>query len=265
MLAANEAVARELKHRSIPTIYRVHENPDPEKLAEFRELVLSYNFKVGDLTQRRELQRLLASRAATGRTRFQNRAAQKPQTGALFHRSRSATTASPSRTTRISRAHSPLCGSRCPSLPGRGDQKRLPKTEMGQLTSIAEHISITDAAAEAEIDAVPMKKLEFFERQLAERDPQVFRATIMDVRNYGLLIELPDVLLTGLVHVSSLADDFYVFEAARVGLLRARSRKRFAVGDELRVCVARVDRFKRQIDFAVADERKRATQPRLRR
>ena len=50
MLAANEAVARELKNRIIPTIYRVHENPDPEKLAEFREFVLSYDYKVGDLT-----------------------------------------------------------------------------------------------------------------------------------------------------------------------------------------------------------------------
>ena len=63
MLAANEAVARELKNRSIPTIYRVHENPEPDKLAEYRELVLSYNYKVGDLTQRKELQRLLASLA----------------------------------------------------------------------------------------------------------------------------------------------------------------------------------------------------------
>ncbi len=61
MLAANEAVARELKNRLIPAIYRVHENPEPEKLAEYRELVLSYNYKVGDLTQRKELQRLLAS------------------------------------------------------------------------------------------------------------------------------------------------------------------------------------------------------------
>ncbi|HEY2615024.1 MAG TPA: VacB/RNase II family 3'-5' exoribonuclease, partial [Chthoniobacterales bacterium] len=63
MLAANEAVARELKNRSIPTIYRVHENPDPEKLKEYRELVLSYNYKAGDLTNRAELQRLLASLA----------------------------------------------------------------------------------------------------------------------------------------------------------------------------------------------------------
>ncbi len=61
MLAANEAVALELKNRLIPTVYRVHENPDPDKLAEYRELVLSYGFQAGDLTNRRELQRLLAS------------------------------------------------------------------------------------------------------------------------------------------------------------------------------------------------------------
>src|SRR5207245_2792189 len=61
MLAANEAVARELKKRAIPTIYRIHENPDPEKLAEYREFVLGFNYKVGDLTRRAELQRLLAA------------------------------------------------------------------------------------------------------------------------------------------------------------------------------------------------------------
>ncbi|PYL51252.1 MAG: hypothetical protein DMF33_11025 [Verrucomicrobia bacterium] len=59
MLAANEAVARELKKRAVPTVYRVHENPDPEKLAEYREFVLSFNYRVGDLTHRGELQRLL--------------------------------------------------------------------------------------------------------------------------------------------------------------------------------------------------------------
>src|SRR5213075_3562476 len=61
MLAANEAVARELKMRAAPTVYRVHENPDPEKLAEYREFALSFDYKVGDLTHRPELQRLLAS------------------------------------------------------------------------------------------------------------------------------------------------------------------------------------------------------------
>src|SRR5881296_3130108 len=61
MLAANEAVARELKKRAVPTIYRIHENPDPDKLAEYREFVLSFNYKVGDLAHRAEVQRLLAA------------------------------------------------------------------------------------------------------------------------------------------------------------------------------------------------------------
>jgi ribonuclease R len=130
--------------------------------------------------------------------------------------------------------------------------------DLGQLNSLAEHISATErTAAEAEMEAVRMKKLEFFEQQLAERNPQVFRATVVDVRNFGLLIELPDALLSGVIHVSSLTDDFYVFDPARRRLTARRSGHRYSVGDELRVFVARVDRFKRQIDFALADQPKR--------
>ena len=118
-----------------------------------------------------------------------------------------------------------------------------------------------------------IKKLEFFQRQLDAHDPQVFRATIIDVRNYGLLLELPDVLLTGLVHVSSLTDDFYVFHPTQRQLIGRQSRRRFSVGDRLRVFVARVDAFKRQVDFALANgmaskrERMRVTpgSPRRRR
>src|SRR5262249_48795374 len=61
MLAANEAVARELRHQSLATIYRVHENPYPEKLGEYREFILSFGYKVGDLSHRKEVQRFLAS------------------------------------------------------------------------------------------------------------------------------------------------------------------------------------------------------------
>jgi len=126
---------------------------------------------------------------------------------------------------------------------------------MSQITSIAEHVSTTErVAADAEIESARMKKLEFFQRQLDERNPQIFRAAIVDVRNYGLAVELPDALITGLVHVSSLADDFYLFEPAQRRLIGRRSRKRFSVGDEVRVFVVRVDTFKRQIDFAIASE-----------
>src|SRR5207249_5822292 len=55
MLAANEAVARELKKRAMPTIYRVHENPDREKLAEYREFVIRFKSHIHDLAHRAEL------------------------------------------------------------------------------------------------------------------------------------------------------------------------------------------------------------------
>src|SRR4030095_11775627 len=125
--------------------------------------------------------------------------------------------------------------------------------DMSQVASIAEHVSITERiAADAEIESVRMKKLEFFQRQLDKRNPQIFRAAIVDVRNYGLSVELPDVLITRLGHVSSLSDVFYLFEPSRRQLIGRRARKRFSIGDEVRVFVVRVDSFKRQVDFAIA-------------
>jgi ribonuclease R len=255
MLAANEAVASELKKRTIPTIYRVHENPDPEKLAEYRELILSHNYRAGDLTHRAELQRFLASikgkpeeqALKIGLLKSLKRA--RYLTQPLGHyglaKSNYLHFTSPIRRYADLIVHRAL---------GERNQRRQARADMGQLAAVAEHISTTErTAAEAEIEAVRMKKLEFFEQQLAQRDPQVFRASIVDIRNYGLVIELPDVLLSGLVHISALTDDFYVFDGAQRRLIGRRTRKRFAIGDEVRVFVARVDRFKRQIDFALAD------------
>jgi ribonuclease R len=262
MLAANEAVARELKKRAIPTIYRVHENPDPEKLAEYREFVLSFSYRVGDLTHRAELQRLLALirgkpeeqalKVALLKSLKRARYSAQPLGHYGLAKVNYLHFTSPIRRYADLVAHRALGRARSPSAP---DGPAVPPHQLhiAEITSIAEHLSITErTAADAEIDAAQMKKLEFFQRQLDERKPQIFRASIVDVRNYGLMVELPDVLITGLVHVSSLTDDFYLFEPARRQLIGRRSRKRFSVGDELSVFVARVDTFKRQVDFAIA-------------
>jgi ribonuclease R len=266
MLAANEAVARELKKRAIPTIYRVHENPDPDKLAEYREFVLGFNCRVGDLTHRAELQRLLAS--IRGKPEEQalkvallkslKRARYSPQPLGHYGLAKANYLhfTSPIRRYADLVVHRALGRARSPSAPdgpaARPYHKREFHPDMGETASIAEHISVTErTAADAEVDAIQMKKLEFFQRQLDARNPQIFRAAIVDVRNYGLMVELPDALVTGLVHVSSLMDDFYLFDSARRQLIGRRSRKRFSVGDELSVFVVRVDTFKRQIDFAI--------------
>ena len=262
MLAANEAVARELKKRAIPTVYRIHENPDPEKLAEYREFVLGFDYRVGDLTNRAELQRLVQSfrgkpeeqalKVALLKSLKRARYSPQPLGHYGLAKANYLHFTSPIRRYADLVVHRALSQDGPPRRPG-AQARRLSQPDMAEIASIAEHISTTErTAADAEADAVQMKKLEFFQRQLDERKPQIFRASVVDVRNYGLLVELPDALVTGLIHISSLMDDFYLFEPARRQLIGRRSRKRFKVGDELSVFVVRVDAFKRQVDFAIA-------------
>jgi len=275
MLIANEAVARELKKRAVPTIYRIHENPDPEKLAEYREFVLSFGYTVGDLTHRAEVQRLLASirgkpeeqALKIGLLKSLKRARYFPQP--LGHYGLAKTNylhfTSPIRRYADLVVHRALGRAGTPRRSSKLFRAAQSHPDMSQVASIAEHVSTTERiAADAEIESVRMKKLEFFQRQLDERNPQIFRAAIVDVRNYGLSVELPDALITGLVHVSSLSDDFYLFEPSRRQLIGRRARKRFSIGDEVRVFVVRVDPFKRQIDFAIASDAPTKTRHRRR-
>ncbi|MGI8431418.1 MAG: ribonuclease R [Chthoniobacterales bacterium] len=254
MLAANEAVALELKNRLVPSIYRVHEQPDPQKLAEYRELILSYGFKAGDLTHRAELQRLLASLRGKpeeqalkiGLLKSLKRARYSIQPLGHFGLAKNNYT----HFTSPIRRYADLVIHR--ALADHGGRKN-DRRGAGELASIADHISTTErVAADAENESVRMKKLEFLQAQVGSKTPQVFRANILEVRNYGLLIELPDVLLTGLIHISSLEDDFYVFDGARRRIFGRQSKRQFAVGDNLEVVVARIDAFKQQADFALA-------------
>ena len=264
MLAANEAIARELRHRSTPTIYRVHEDPDPEKLGEYREFILSFGYKVGDLSHRKEVQRFLAS--IRGKPEEQ-----ALKIGLLKSLKRARYAAQPLGHYGLAKANylhftSPIRRYADLVVHRTLAERNLPrrsKIDIGQIEAIADHISDTERnAADAEIESVRLKKLQFFQRQLEERNPQVFRASIMDVRNYGLVVELPDALVTGVVHVSTLSDDFYRFDPAQRRLVGRRTNRRYRVGDEIRVFVARVDTFKQQIDFAIADQKVRKQQPR---
>jgi len=257
MLLANEAVGREMKVRKQPTIYRVHEPPDEDRLLEFRENALLMGAKCGDLTERAELQKLLASVRGEPHE-------YAVKLGLLKSLKRARYSEEPLGHYGLSKANylhftSPI--RRYADLVAhRALERHLGLTKAGpdsnKLAAMSEHISTTErVAADAEKEAVRLKKLEYFQAQISGQRGQTFAARIIEVRNYGIFVELPDFLLTGLIHVSALDGDFYVFDPARSQFQGRRNRRIFAVGGELEVVVSRVDLFKQQVDFAPAPQK----------
>ena len=90
--------------------------------------------------------------------------------------------------------------------------------------------------------------------QLLSDSPTVYPALVTDVRNFGFFVDVPGLAMSGLVHLSLLEDDFYVFDPARNHLIGRRTRKMIRLGDKVSVQVARVDSFKKQVDFRLAPD-----------
>ena len=257
MLLANEIVAHETKTRNVLSVYRVHDDPNPDKIMEFREFLLSHGIQAGDLSQRAEMQKLLkkiegredAPALKVSLLRSLQKAAYSPLPLGHYGLAKSDYTHF---TSPIRRYADLLTHRAFNVLLGRQNAvKQLPRS--GQLEAVSEHLSLTERlAAEAEREATRLKKLEFLE--LLVRKPHRFAGIVSDVRNYGLLVEVPEILMTGLVHVSSLEDDFFGFDAVRRRLVGRTHKRVYQAGDHLTVRVARVDRFKQQIDFTVVSE-----------
>ncbi len=256
MLAANEAVARVLTQRTIPSVYRVHEKPAPDRLREFREIAGTHGIRIGNPELRSELQKAL--RAVRGQPeefsvklallRRLMRARYDTQPLGHYGLAKGNYT----HFTSPIRRYADLIVHRSLAFFLRGrDTKPQHLRALGEL---ADHISKTErTSADAENESVQVKKLDFFERQLTSRKPQEFRAIVTEVRVFGLIVELPDAGQSGVVPVSSLGKEFFQFDNIRQCFTSRRSKKRFGLGDELTVIVSRIDRFKRSIDFAPVD------------
>lgn len=260
MLAANEAVAREIKHRHYPSIYRVHDQPSDEKLLEFRQLVRNYDYRVGDLTNRDEVQRLLEAIKGTPEEyalkiaflKSLRRASYEVEPRGHYGLAKTNYT----HFTSPIRRYADLVVHRV--LGDIGDRRQ--RLAADALPNVAAHISQTERTAEdAERESVKLKKIEFF--MLAAERQETFDATIIDVRNYGLVIELPQFMINGLVHVSSLEHDFFHFDPIRLRLIGRRTRKTYSVGDHIEVAVVNVDIYKQQIDFKPVEKRNKPEKP----
>jgi ribonuclease R len=264
MLLANECVAKALDKASVPHVCRVHDDPDPEKLDALREELAGDGFKVGDLTQRANMVKLLADLKTRedGYTiriallRSLKQACYRPSPDGHFGLAKRHYShfTSPIRRYadllehRIFDAFIAKQGVRsAPAEPPRAPG-------LGELIRACEHISLTERnSAEAERDSVKIKLLELFEREVARPDKRAFEATITEIKPHGLMVELTASNAFGLVHLSTLTDDHYRIND-RGNLLRgSRTGRTFMAGGTIQVTVDRVDRYKRQVDFRLAD------------
>jgi len=252
MLLTNQYVARKLRHSQIPTIYRVHEPPDQEKLEELQLLMQAHNIPCGDLSLPGALSRLLtklsqhpaaaALKIAVLRSMKRAKYSNKPlgHFGLAFADYTHFT--SPIRRYADLLVHRALFG------------KKTDLPNSTRLVQISIHISATERnSLDAERDSRDLKMLSFFESQITTRRPQLYEAFISEIYNFGFCIEIPSLVYSGYVSVSSLEDDLYRFNPATVSLVGRKRKRTFRLGQKVRVRVLKVDRFKKLVEFTIVD------------
>lgn len=272
MLSANVCAADFLQQLEIPCLYRVHDVPSAERLENLRAYLgqLALDLKGGDKPHASDYQQLLATIKGredfnliqTMMLRSMNQAVYQPDNLGHFGLAFEAYTHFTSPIRRypdllVHRAiRSVIRSSKRTKLVER--VKDAPKLEpqaiypydYAAMLELGEHCSMTERRAdEATWDVVAWLKCEYMKDHVGDE----FEGSVSSVTNFGLFVQLDDVYVDGLVHVSSLQSDYYQLDEASHRLVGERTRVSYGLGDRLTVRVMRVDLDDRKIDFELAD------------
>lgn len=252
MLLANEAVAVRLGQMNRLALHRVHEEPDPRRLAEYRDEVRALGIECGDLRNRAEMRRLtdrIAKHPAghalrVGLLRSLQRARYDVEPGGHFGLAKKHYT----HFTSPIRRYSDLVVHRALAEGPVGDA--------AELNRLGRHLSDTERnSSDAERDSREIKLFHYLDGQIRHGRRHSYNAVITAVQPSGFVVDAPDLSIGGLVPVSSLEDDFYVLDAVRRCWVGRRRRKVFRVGDTVLVQVRKVDMAARRLDFELAPAR----------
>jgi ribonuclease R len=255
MLVANETVAQHLDDNDVPTLYRIHEAPDPLKVEQFEEFVSTLGYSLAappNAVRPRDFQKLVE--------RIQGKPEEKPIAFLMLRTMQKARYAetnsghfglaassythftSPIRRYPDLVVHRTLRESRLGMKKDRIEELTEDLPEMGRHTSERER-----RAAEAERELVQWKKVRF----MADKVGDEFEGYVTGVTAFGLFIELVEHFVEGMVHVSTMADDYYRF-IERAHVLRGENTGQvYRLGDKVRVQVIKVDMERRQIDLGL--------------
>lgn len=257
MLVANVATARFLEKAKIPTLYRVHPAPEEEKVIALRQFLgeLGMQLGGGKKPTPKDFQRTLASIGArpekhlieTVMLRSLKQAQYIEANDGHFGLAYSAYTHF---TSPIRRYPDLLIHRAVGHLIDNQPVEKFSYSEE-DISRLGKHCSSTERCAdEATREVVSWLKCEYMQDKLG----QVFPGKISAVTSFGIFVELNDIYVEGLVHVTSLKNDYYTFDAVKYRLVGERGGTVYRLGDKMSVLVARVDLDERKIDFELANE-----------
>ena len=258
MIAANKIVAEDMYWRDIPFIYRVHDEPDIDRMQEFNEFIHNFGYHLKGVkngVHPRALQELLEKVAGKPEQNIIETVLLRSMKKAVYsdlnigHFGLGLEYYSHF-TSPIRRYPDLMIHRIIKEVVNKGylnDERR--EEIKKQVVSVADHSSLQERRAmEAERDSVDLKKIEFMEDKINEE----FTGIISGVTGFGFFVRLENTV-EGLVHVEDLKDDYYIFQRDQHALIGERTKKMYQIGDEVEVKVTGVDLDQRQLDFVLTE------------